>query len=42
MDASTGPTISDCHCKSMESYIGMKNIDFCNGYNAPTNEKKIG
>ena len=42
MDGSTRPTISACHCKGMESYIRTKNFDFCNGYNAPISEKKIG
>jgi hypothetical protein len=35
-DGSTWSMTIDCHWKSMESWVGMTYLVFCNGYDAPT------
>jgi len=34
----TTETTFECHFQSMESWGGMKHVDFCGGYNSPTKE----
>lgn len=35
-DETIGETTFDCHCKSMDSWEGIKKLVFCSGYNAPS------